>query len=77
MIYYKIIIRIGIHEFEKDFLDETAAIACFDDLAINQDGEVVDGQLTMKADALVDTVEIRRYNDALTPRGAIGDPRRQ
>ena len=73
MIYYKILIRIGPHEFQKDFVDEHAALACFDDIAADTSGEVVDGQLVMKANALIDTVEIRHMNDT----GTIGDPRRQ
>ena len=75
MISYKVLVRIGPHEFEKDFLDEETALTCFDEIAIRQDGEVVDGQLTMKAHALVDEVEIRRYNLVPDP-GRIGDPNR-
>ncbi len=75
MIYYRVLVRIGPHEFQKDFLDEAAAISCFDDIAINQDGEIVDGELVMKANAIVDTIVIRRLNDN-PAAGKIGDPNR-
>jgi hypothetical protein len=76
MITYAVIVRIGPHEFVTHYNDEASALKAFDDLAAVKDAEVTEGFLSVKADAFVDTVEIRRYNDE-APRGKIGDPTRQ
>lgn len=75
MITYVVLVRIGPHEFVTRFNDEATAIKAFDDLAAVKDAEITDGYLSVKADAFVDSVEIRRYNDQ-APRGKIGDPNR-
>lgn len=65
MITYGVIIKIGSYEFVKSFLDEQAALDCFDSLAENQSGEITNGTLTVQSNALVDIVTIRRYNDEI------------
>jgi len=63
MITYGVIIKIGPYEFVKPFMDEQAALDCFDSIAENQNGEITRGSLTVSSNALVDIVTIRRYND--------------
>lgn len=88
LINFAVLVNIGPYEFAKGFQTEREAIACFDAIAANQDGEAESGTLTMPANALVDRVTLRRYNDnidrvtdsaAPTEKGGgvYGDPSRQ
>ena len=63
MINYAVLVRIGPYEFAKGFLIEKEAIACFDAIAASQEGAAENGTLTMPANAVVDHVTLRRYND--------------
>ena len=65
MISYAVLVRIGPYEFAKGFMSEREAIACFDAIAASQDGVAENGTLTMPANALVDKVTLRRYNDRI------------
>jgi hypothetical protein len=65
VISYAVIVRIGPYEFVKPFMDEQSALDCFDSIAVNPDGEITNGTMTMCSDALVDVVTVRRYNDAI------------
>lgn len=87
MISYAVLIRVGPYEFVKPFATEQEAVQCFDSLAERQDWVVDEGTLSVPANALVDTVTIRRYDDnidrlsdPLNPvikEGRIGDPTRR
>lgn len=63
MISYAVLIRIGPYEFVKSFPNELAAVECFDSIAENPKIEAEGGTITVPANALVDTVTIRRYDD--------------
>lgn len=63
MISYAVLVNIGPYQFAKGFQLEREAIACFDAIAASQDGVVENGTLTMPANAIVDNVTLRRYND--------------
>jgi hypothetical protein len=70
---YRITVRIGDHEFYKDFDYENPALTCFDSIASTKDEEVVGDTLTQPSEAKVESVTIRRYEVPVR----IGDPTRR
>lgn len=65
MISYAVLVRIGPYEFVKPFPTEQAAVDCFDSIAADPNIAADNGTVTVPANALVDHVTIRRYNDSI------------